>query len=226
VDVHLHQLVEYPTLDINVDRTKARQIGLTQQDVAQSTLISLSGTSQVAPNEWLNPENGVNYNVVVQTPQYRISSLPELSRTPITTPQGNATQMLGNVASFRRDESPIIVNHYDIEPVYDIYASVDQRDLGGVASEIQKIIARQKVSKATQLELRGQVATMNDSFTRLGLGIIFAMGLVYLLMAVNFQSWLDPLIILMAIPCAFCGILWTLFLTQTTFNVPSLMARS
>ncbi len=223
VDVHLHQLVEYPTLDINVDRTKARQIGLTQQDVAQSTLISLSGTSQVAPNEWLNPENGVNYNVVVQTPQYRISSLPELSRTPITTPQANATQMLGNIASFRRDESPIIVNHYDIEPVYDIYASVDQRDLGGVASEIQKIIARQKVSKATQLELRGQVATMNDSFTRLGLGIIFAIGLVYLLMAVNFQSWLDPLIILMAIPCAFCGILWTLFLTQTTFNVPSLM---
>ncbi len=223
VDVHLHQLVEYPTLDINVDRTKARQIGLTQQDVAQSTLISLSGTTQVAPNQWLNPQNGVNYNVVVQTPQYRISSLPELSRTPITTPQGNATQMLGNIASFGRDESPIIVNHYDIEPVYDIYASVDQRDLGGVASEIQKIIAGQKVSKATQLELRGQVATMNDSFTRLGLGIIFAIGLVYLLMAVNFQSWLDPLIILMAIPCAFCGILWTLFLTQTTFNVPSLM---
>jgi multidrug efflux pump subunit AcrB len=223
VGVHLHQLVEYPTLDVDVDRTKARQIGLTQQDVAQSTLISLSGTSQVAPNEWLNPQNGVNYNVVVQTPQYRISSLPELSRTPITTPQGNATQILGNVATFRRDESPIIVNHYDIEPVYDIYADVDQRDLGGVASDIEKIIAHQKVSKATQLELRGQIATMNDSFTRLGLGIIFAIGLVYLLMAVNFQSWLDPLIILMAIPCAFCGILWTLFLTQTTFNVPSLM---
>ncbi len=223
VDVHLHQQVAYPTLDVNVDRTKARQIGLTQQDVAQSTLISLSGTSQVAPNEWLNPQNGVNYNVVVQTPQYRISSLPELSRTPVTTPQGNATQILGNVASFQRDQSPIIVNHYDIEPVYDIYANVDQRDLGSVAHEIEKIIQDQKVSKATQLELRGQVQTMNDSFARLGLGIIFAIGLVYLLMAVNFQSWLDPLIILMAIPCAFCGILWTLFLTQTTFNVPSLM---
>lgn len=223
VDVHLHQLVEYPTLDVNVDRTKARQIGLTQQDVAQSTLISLSGTSQVAPNEWLNPQNGVNYNVVVQTPQYRISSLPDLSRTPITTPQGNATQILGNLATFRRDETPIIVNHYDIEPVYDIYADVDQRDLGGVARDIEKIIADQKATKATQLELRGQVETMNDSFARLGFGIIFAIGLVYLLMAVNFQSWLDPLIILMAIPCAFCGILWTLFLTQTTFNVPSLM---
>jgi multidrug efflux pump subunit AcrB len=223
VDVHLHQQVAYPTIDVTVDRTKARQIGLTQQDVAQSTLISLSGTSQVAPNQWLNPQNGVNYNVVVQTPQYRISSLPDLSRTPVTTPQGNATQILGNIATFRRDQSPIIVNHYDIEPVYDVYANVDQRDLGSVAHEIEKKIQNQKVSKATQLELRGQVQTMNDSFTRLGLGIIFAIGLVYLLMAVNFQSWLDPLIILMAIPCAFCGILWTLFLTQTTFNVPSLM---
>lgn len=225
VDVHVHQQVGYPTMQVNVDRSKARQIGLTQQDVAQSTLISLSGTSQVAPNEWLNPQNGVNYNVVVQTPQYRVGTLPELARTPVTSPQGNATQMLGNLASFRRDESPIIVNHYDIEPVYDVYANVDQRDLGGVASDIEKIIDRhqQKLSKATQIVLRGQVATMNDSFTRLGLGIIFAIGLVYLLMAVNFQSWLDPLIILMAIPCAFCGILWTLFITQTTFNVPSLM---
>ena len=223
VDVHLHQQVAYPTIDVNVDRWKARQIGLTQQDVAQSMLISLSGTSQVAPNQWLSPQNGVNYNVVVQTPQYRISSLPDLSRTPVTTPQGNATQILGNVATFRRDQSPIIVNHYDIEPVYDVYANVDQRDLGSVAHEIEKIVASQKVSKATQIELRGQVQTMNDSFARLGLGIIFAIGLVYLLMAVNFQSWLDPLIILMAIPCAFCGILWTLFLTQTTFNVPSLM---
>ena len=223
VDVHLHQQVAYPTIDVNVDRWKARQIGLTQQDVAQSMLISLSGTSQVAPNQWLSPQNGVNYNVVVQTPQYRISSLPDLSRTPVTTPQGNATQILGNVATFQRDQSPIIVNHYDIEPVYDVYANVDQRDLGSVAHEIEKIVASQKVSKATQIELRGQVQTMNDSFARLGLGIIFAIGLVYLLMAVNFQSWLDPLIILMAIPCAFCGILWTLFLTQTTFNVPSLM---
>jgi multidrug efflux pump subunit AcrB len=225
VDVHVHQEVEYPTLDVNVDRSKARQIGLTQQDVAQSTLISLSGTSQTAPNEWLSPQNGVNYNVVVQTPIYRINTLDDFSRTPVTTPQGNATQLLGNLATFRRDESPIIVNHYDIEPVYDIYANVDRRDLGGVASDINKIIDqhRPKLSKQTELVVRGEVATMNDSFTRLGVGIIFALGLVYLLMAVNFQSWLDPLIILMAIPCAFCGILWTLFLTQTTFNVPSLM---
>jgi multidrug efflux pump subunit AcrB len=225
VDVHIHQQVTYPTMQVNVDRTKARQIGLTQQDVAQSMLISLTGTLQTAPNEWLNPNNGVNYQVVVQTPLYRVDSLQALGSTPITSPQGNTTQLLSNLASFRRDESPIIVDHYNIQPVYDIFADVDRRDLGGVASEINKIMAetRKTLPNTTTLELRGEVKTMSDSFVRLGIGIIFAIGLVYLLMAVNFQSWLDPAIILMAIPCAFCGILWMLFITQTTFNVPSLM---
>lgn len=225
VDVHVHQQVLYPTMQINVDRTKARQIGLTQQDVAQSMLVSLSGTGQTAPNEWLNPANGVNYQIVTQTPNYRIDSLQAMARTPITSPQGNATQLLGNLASFRRDESPIIIDHYNIQPVYDVYADVDQRDLGAVASEIEKITdeAKKHLPATSQIELRGQVKTMNDSFLRLGIGIVFAIMLVYLLMAVNFQSWLDPLIILMAIPCAFCGILWMLFVTQTTFNVPSLM---
>jgi multidrug efflux pump subunit AcrB len=225
VDVHLHQEVAYPTMQVNADRSKARQIGLTQSDVAQSTLISLAGTGQTAPNWWLNPATEVNYQIVTQTPIYRIDSLQALARTPITTPNGNATQLLGNLASFRRDLSPIIEDHYNIQPVFDIYADVDKRDLGGVASEIQKIMddTQKTLPKTTQLALRGEVKTMNDSFVRLGIGIIFAIMLVYLLMAVNFQSWLDPLIILMAIPCAFCGILWMLFLTQTTFNVPSLM---
>jgi multidrug efflux pump subunit AcrB len=225
VDVHIHQQVEYPTMQVNVDRTKARQIGLTQQDVAQSTLISLTGTGQTAPNEWLNPATGVNYQIVTQTPIYRIDSLQALARTPITTPQGNATQLLGNVASFRRDLSPIIIDHYNIQPTFDIYADVDKTDLGSVSSAIQKIIddTQKTLPKTTTLDLRGEVKTMNDSFVRLGIGIVFAIMLVYLLMAVNFQSWLDPLIILMAIPCAFCGILWMLFLTQTTFSVPSLM---
>jgi multidrug efflux pump subunit AcrB len=225
VDVHLHQEVEYPTLQVNVDRTKARQIGLTQQDVSQSTLISLSGTGQTAPNEWLNPANGVNYQIVTQTPDYRLSSPQDLARTPITTPNGNATQLLGNLASFRRDLSPIIIDHYNIQPVFDVYADVDRRDLGGVADQIQKIKEQTEktLPKTTTLALRGEVQTMNESFLRLGIGIIFAIMLVYLLMAVNFQSWLDPLIILMSIPCAFCGILWMLFLTHTTFNVPSLM---
>ena len=225
VDVHIHQEVSYPTMQVNADRIKAEQIGLTQSDVANSTLVALSGTSQTAPNEWLNPKNGVNYQVVVQTPIYRNSSLQQLSRTPISTAQGDAEQLLGNLATFRRDASPIVVDHYQIQPVYDIYADVDQRDLGGVAGEIQKIVAREQpnLPKTTTLALRGEVTTMNDSFLRLGIGIVFAIGLVYLLMAVNFQSWLDPLIILMAIPCAFSGILWMLFLTQTTFSVPSLM---
>ena len=225
VDVHLHQQVAYPTLQINADRTKAEQIGLTQQDVAQSTLISLTGTGQTAPNEWLNPLNGVNYQVVVQTPNYRNSSLQELSRTPISTSQSNAEQLLANVSTFRRDQSPIIIDHYAIQPVYDVYADVDRRDLGGVASEINKIVDRESkdLPQTTQLVLRGEVQTMNESFTRLGIGIVFAILLVYLLMAINFQSWLDPLIILMAIPCAFSGILWMLFLTQTTLSVPSLM---
>jgi len=225
VDVHVHQEVSYPTMQVNVDRSKARQIGLTQQDVAQSMLISLTGTGQTAPNQWLNPLNGVNYQVVVQTPIYRNNTLQELARTPVTSPNGNTSQMLGNVSTFRRDLSPIIIDHYNIQPVFDVYADVDNRDLGGVSSEIQKIMddTRKILPVGTTLELRGEVKTMSDSFLRLGIGIIFALGLVYLLMAVNFQSWLDPLIILMAIPGAFCGILWMLFVSQTTFNVPSLM---
>ncbi len=225
VDVHLHQEVDYPTMQINADRTKAKQVGLTQSDVANSTLISLTGSGQTAPNYWLNPKTQVNYQIVTQTPIYRLDSLQTLARTPVTSPNGNTTQLLGNVADFRRDLSPIIADHYNIQPVYDVYADVDQRDLGGVASEIEKIMdqTRKGLPKTTQLKLRGEVQTMNESFLRLGVGIIFAIILVYLLMAVNFQSWLDPLIILMAIPCAFCGILWMLFLTQTTFSVPSLM---
>jgi multidrug efflux pump subunit AcrB len=188
-------------------------------------LISLSGTGQTAPNEWLNPQNGVNYQVVVQTPQYRIDSLQSLARTPLSSPAGNASQLLGNVANFERDITPVIINHYNIQPVYDIYADTDQRDLGGVASDIRKIIheADKNLPVGTTLALRGEVHTMTDSFNRLGVGIVFAIILVYLLMVVNFQSWMDPLIILMALPVAFAGVLWVLFLTGTTFNVPSLM---
>jgi multidrug efflux pump subunit AcrB len=225
VDVHIHQQVSYPTLQVNVDRTKARQVGLTQSDVANATLISLTGTGQTAPNEWLNPLNGVNYQIVTQTPIEQIADLPALARTPVTSPSGNTSQLLGNLASFRRDESAIIIDHYNIQPTFDIYADVDRRDLGGVASDIRKIIADETktLPVGTTIALRGEVDTMQKSFTRLGFGIIFAIALVYLLMAVNFQSWLDPVIILMALPGAFCGILWMLYLTQTTFSVPSLM---
>ncbi len=158
-DAHIHQQVALPTIDVNVDRMKSSQIGLTQQDVAQSMLISLTGTGQTAPNEWLNPQNGVNYQVVVQTPTYRIDSLPSLGRTPLTSATGNASQLLSNVANFQRDTTPVIINHYNIQPVYDIYANTDQRDLGGVASQVRKIMdaTESKLPVGTTLALRGQV---------------------------------------------------------------------
>jgi multidrug efflux pump subunit AcrB len=225
VDVHIHQQIGYPTMQVDVDRSKASQIGLTEQNVSQAMLVSLSGTGQTAPNEWLNTITGVNYQIVTQTPNYRIATPQELARTPITNPQGTASQLLGNLASFHRAASPIIADHYNIQPVYDVYADVDRRDLGYVADRITKIVndTEKTLPKTTTISVRGEVKTMQESFERLGLGIVFAIMLVYLLMAVNFQSWLDPLIILMSIPCAFCGILWMLFLTHTTFSVPSLM---
>ncbi|MFL6463443.1 MAG: efflux RND transporter permease subunit [Bryobacteraceae bacterium] len=224
VDVHIHQQVSYPTVQVNVDRLKAEQIGLQQRDVANSMLISLSGSGQTAPNQWLNPQNGVNYQVVVQSPQYRVDSFDALKRTPVTTTAGTNSQLLANLATLKRDSSTIVVNHYNVQPTIDVYADVDRRDLGGVADEIHKIIKSEKnLPSGTFIELRGEVTTMEQSFSRLLLGIGFAVIIVYLLMAVNFQSWMDPFIILMALPGAFSGILWMLYLTQTTFSVPSLM---
>ena len=224
VDAHIHQEVSYPTVQVNVDRIKAEQLGLRQTDVASSMLISLSGTGQTAPNQWLNPQNGVNYQVVVQSPLYRMDSFDALKRTPVTAQNGTNSQLLANVATLKRDVSTIVVDHYNIQPTFDIYADADKRDLGGVANDIEKIIKQTtKLPGGTTLELRGEVLTMENSFSRLELGIGFAVIIVYLLMAVNFQSWIDPLIILTALPGAFCGILWMLYLTQTTFSVPSLM---
>ncbi len=226
VDVHIHQQNSYPTLQVNVDRQRAAQIGLQQRDVANSMLISLSGSGQTAPNQWLNPQNGVNYQVVVQTPQYRLDSFDALKRTPVTSAAANNSQLLANLVTMKRDVSSIIINHYNIQPTYDIYADADQRDLGGVADAIHKIVkseSEKKLPGGTLIELRGEVTTMEQSFTRLLLGIAFAVVIVYLLMAVNFQSWIDPFIILTALPGAFSGILWMLYFTQTTFSVPSLM---
>src|SRR5580704_1950620 len=261
-DVHIHQVVDGPQLRVNVDRVKAGQLGLTQHDVASSMLISLSGSGQVAPNQWLNWGNGVNYQVLVQTPQYKIDSVDALMRTPIaagTAPMvsntpgsmagasnagdasmgaspsqasaayGNPgsmpspTQLLSNLATVDHGVATEIVNHYNVQPVFDVYANVDRRDLGSVTSAVEKIMNQTKVPKATTLMLRGQSRTMQTSFYRLGLGVIAAVVLVYLLMAVNFQSWVDPFIIVSALPGALAGILWMLFITQTTFSVPSLM---
>jgi multidrug efflux pump subunit AcrB len=224
VDAHIHQQVEYPTIQMNVDRNRAQQLGLTQSDVTRDMLISLSGTSQTNPNQWLNPVNGVNYQVVVQSPLARLDTFDALQQTPITGSNGANSQLLANLATIKRDASAIIVNHYNIQPTFDIYADVDRRDLGSVADEIHKIVAQTKhLPGGTFLELRGEVTTMEQSFSRLLWGIAFAVIIVYLLMVVNFQSWLDPFIILMALPAAFSGILWMLYLTHTTFSVPSLM---
>jgi multidrug efflux pump subunit AcrB len=224
VDVHINQQVHTPEFEVAVDRSKADQAGLTERDVANSLLISLSSSGQTAPNFWLNPANGVTYNVAVQTPQFKIDSLDALSRTPVTTPGGAGTQLLNNlIGDVHRGLTSSLVNHYNVQPVYDVYANVDQRDLGGVSSDILKIMDHTQLPKASTITLRGQADTMKTSFRRLGLGVVFAIMLVYLLMVVNFQSWLDPFIILTALPGAFAGILWMLYATQTTINVPSLM---
>ncbi|HKD10204.1 MAG TPA: efflux RND transporter permease subunit [Bryobacteraceae bacterium] len=256
VDVHVHQVVAQPAIQLNVDRVKASQLGLTQRDVTNNMLMSLTGSGTVAPNFWLNWSNGVNYNVAVQTPQYRVDSLDALLRTPVApgntpissgnpsaasaigaSPNGASmaygnpgamagnTQLLSNLVDVQRSYTPVIVNHYNVWPVFDVYANVDRRDLGGVGSEVEKIMRDEepRLPRGTFFDLRGQIETMKSSFFRLELGMVFAVLLVYLVMAVNFQSWLDPFIILTALPGAMAGILWMLFVTGTTFSVPSLM---
>jgi multidrug efflux pump subunit AcrB len=253
-DVHVHQVADQPVIRLNVDREKASQMGLTQRDVTSSMLISLSGSGTVAPNYWMNWTNGINYNIGVQTPQYRLDSLDAILRTPISpltaaaisasggssigaAPNGasqaygnpgaaaGSTQLLSNLVSVERTYMPVIVNHYNVWPVFDIYANVDRRDLGSVGAEVRKIMREEegRLPRGTSFALRGQVDTMQTSFFRLALGMIFAVALVYLLMTVNFQSWVDPFIILTALPGAMAGILWMLFLTGTTLSVPSLM---
>ncbi len=224
VDAHLGQEVDAPTVQVEVDRDKAQQAGLTQRDVANSMLISLSSSGQTAPSQWLNPNNGVSYQIALQTPQYRIDSFDALGRTPVTGGMA-AAQLLGNLATMQRTESTALVSHVNVQPVYDVYASTDRRDLGSVAAQVDEIIKRHEADlpKGSKIKLRGQVETMRTSFLRLEIGLVFAVAFVYLLMVVNFQSWIDPLIILGAIPGTFAGILWMLYLTGTTFNVPSLM---
>jgi multidrug efflux pump subunit AcrB len=224
-DVHLHQITNYPEVLVNVDRSKAHVVGLTQRDVANSLLISLSGSGQTAPNFWLNPTNGVTYPVTVQTPQSQVGSFDTLQRTPITSGPSGQLQLLGNLASLDRGVSSAVINHYNVQPVFDVYANVENRDLGGVGRDAQKIIDEitPKLPRGVTVQMRGQVNTMKSSFLRLGFGLLFAILLVYMLMVVNFQSWLDPFIILMALPGALSGIIWMLFVTQTTFSVPSLM---
>ncbi len=225
VDVHVQQILDAPRITIDNDRILAKQSGLTQQDVANSVLLSLSGSGATSTNFWLNYTNGVSYQVVVQTPQPRISSLDELHRTPVAIAGQSSPQLLSNLADFRRTTTPLSLNHYSVQPVFDVYASVQGTDLGSVSNEVNKIVAKYqgRIGKGSSMVVRGQVQSMNQAFLQLGLGICFAVLLVYFLMVVNFQSWLDPLIILMALPGALAGILWALYATGTTISVPALM---
>lgn len=230
VDVRLHQVRQTPDLRVAVDRTMASQIGLTQRDVASSLLISLSSSLQTAPNFWLNPKNGVNYSVVVQTPQYAIKSLNDLENTPVV-PEGQAdrgpesTQLLGNLATLGRGVSATNVTHSTITPCFNVLMGVQHADLGSVSQGVREVLAKfeDNLPRGTQITVRGQAQSMEASFTGLAYGLVFAVLLVYLLMVINFQSWLDPLIILMALPGAAAGILWMLWATATTICVPALM---
>ena len=223
-DVHMLQVVNAPDLLINVDRTKAQEIGVTQRDIANDMLVTLSSNVQVAPNYWLNPQNGINYPLVVQTPQYRVTDMADLERTPIHS--GTDTpQLLTNLSQVTRRNTLAVITHYNIQPVFDVDANVAGRDLGGVAQDVDRVVAktRKTLPRGTTIVVRGQVESMRSSFFGLEAGLVFAILLVYLLMVVNFQSWTDPLIIVMALPGALAGIVWSLYLTQTTFSVPSLM---
>lgn len=223
-DVHLHQPLDVPELRINVDRTRAAELGLTQSDVASSVLVSLSGNVQTAPNFWLDPR-GANYRVIVQTPQHSMDSLEKIGTTPIASRGREGLQLLGNMAGLERRSGAAVVNHYNVQPVFDIYAAVEGRDLAGVARDVDRILdeIRPTLPRGTTIAVRGQVQSMRSSFGGLAAGLGVAILLVYFLMVVNFQSWLDPFIIAMALPAALAGILWMLCATQTTLSVPSLM---
>ena len=224
-DVRLQQVPRYPEFDVDVDRWMARQIGFTESNVAQSMLVSLSGTAQANPNYWLNVQTGVNYPVIVQTPQYRIDSVDALATTPIAVPGQPRPQLLTNLASIRRNVAPGVISHYNVQPVLDVLAACDRADLWSVSSAVERIVdeVRPTLPRGTFITIRGQAETMRSSFTALAGGMVLAVVLVYLLMAVNFQSWLDPLIILMALPGAMAGVLWMLLVTQTNISIPALM---
>jgi len=241
-DLRIQQPFDNPALKIDVDRTKALQLGLAQRDVATSLLTATSGSSQTSPSFWLNPQNNVSYNIAVQSPQYALDSLQDLENIPITIPgstspssavlaataptftSGKPVQILANLASINRGAVQGTVSHYNIAPVIDIYGNVVDTDLASVDRKIEKLIADAKkdLPRGSQVIVRGQVQTMRSSFIGLVAGLAFSILLVYLLIVVNFQSWLDPFIIIAALPVAVAGVVWFLFVTHTRISVPAL----
>ena len=223
-DLRIQQVFNYPQINVKVDRTLAGEVGLTQRDVANSLLVTLSGSGQVQPNFWLNNENGVSYPIVAQMPQYRVDTISDLVNVPITSAKTKVPQYLGGLAQITPGPSPGVVSHYNVQPVVDIYGAVQDRDLGSVAADINRVLnATQKdVPYGSYVVLRGQVHTMTSAYNQLLFGLVGAVLLVYLVIVVNFQSWLDPFIIITALPGALAGIIWMLFMTGTTLSVPAL----
>jgi multidrug efflux pump subunit AcrB len=224
VDLHIHQAGDYPQFNVDVDRTKAQLVGLTEQSVAGNMLVSLSGSFQTSPSFWVDPKSGTQYQVATQTPQYRLQNLNDLGNTPLSGGINGSSQLLANLANMHRSVAPAVVSHYNATVAIDIFGSVDGIDLGYVASQIDKVVAEAKkdLPRGSNIVVRGQVQTMKASFNGLLIGLIGAIILVYMLIVVNFQSLLDPFIIITALPAALAGIVWMLFLTHTTVSVPAL----
>jgi multidrug efflux pump subunit AcrB len=226
VDLRIQQPFDEPYLHLQIERTKAQELGLSAHDIAQNLLVSLSGSFQTSPTFWVDPKTGVSYQVATQTPQYRTNSLQSLANIPITGSNLNAPLSLAaSLVSVKRGAGIAVESHYDIAPVIDIFGSVSGRDLGAVSHDINKIIdaARSTLPRGSEVVVRGQVQTMRSSYVGLLSGLAFAIILDYLLIVVNFQSWLDPLIMISALPAALAGIAWCLFITHTTLSVPALM---
>jgi multidrug efflux pump subunit AcrB len=225
-DLRIQQPFDNPFIHLNVERTKAQELGFSAHDIAQNLLVSLSGSFQTAPTFWLDPKNRVSYPIATQTPQYRTSTIPDLVNTPITGTNAVAPpSVLASLVSMQRGSGMALVSHYNVAPVIDIYGSFSGRDLGGVSRDINKLIdsMRSQLPRGSRVVVRGQVQTMRSSYFGLLVGLVFAIFLDYLLIVVNFQSWLDPFIMISALPAALAGIAWMLFITNTTLSVPALM---
>jgi multidrug efflux pump subunit AcrB len=226
VDLRIQQPFDEPYMHLRIERTKAQELGYSAHDIAQNLLVSLSGSFQTSPTFWLSPQNGVSYSIATQTPQYRADTLQDLVNMPVTgTNTTNSPSLLASLVSLQRGTGMAVVSHYNVAPVIDIFGSVSGRDLGGVAGDINKLIngARPQLPRGSRVVVRGQVQTMRSSYVGLLIGLVFAIMLDYLLIVVNFQSWLDPFIMISALPAALAGIAWFLFITHTTLSVPALM---
>jgi multidrug efflux pump subunit AcrB len=223
-DARIEQSSRYPELAVDIDRTRANQLGITERDVTNSLVVNLASSFQVAPAFWLDPRNGASYPIVAQTPQYQLDSLSKLANVPVTGSAPGSMQVLGALGDIHRQNSDAIISHYAIQPAIDIYATTQGRDLGAVASDIQKVIdaTSEDLPKGAVVTVRGQVETMNTAFYGLSFGLAEAIVLIYLLIVINFQSWVDPFVIISALPAALAGIVWMLFTTHTSLSVPAL----